>query len=110
MKTKFFTQHQNNSGGIFDHDPKVGIGYAVCVEAIDTDHADSRLGKIVGSYYASGDCPCCGERWSISFWDEDGADEPSNYSRPLRGGWGIPSYIHYLNGRIEERPDPDAKV
>jgi hypothetical protein len=100
---KFWTITQNNSGGIFDDDPEKGIGYAVCVEARTKDEAIGRLERIIDSYPASYDCPCCGDRWSVYFFDDEGDDEPSLFGEPLRGGWGIPSYVHFLDGRIEAR-------
>jgi hypothetical protein len=101
VKTRFFTVGQNNSGGNFDHVPDYGIGYKLCVEAVDAAHAQSRLDHILNSYPGRGyDCPCCGDRWSMWIDDEDGADRPESYGRPLAGGWGIPSYVHYLDGRI----------
>jgi len=103
--SKFWTIVQNNSGGIFDHDAEKGIGYGLCVEAVDQDHASGKLQRLVESYPASYDCSCCGDRWSIYFFGDDGTDEPELYGRPLEGGWGIPSYVHYLDGRIEPRTD-----
>jgi hypothetical protein len=105
VATKFWTVSQNNSGGIFDHDEAKGIGYALCVEAVDADHARSRMQAIVDGYPASYDCPCCGDRWSFWLYNDEGTDEPEIYDRPLAGEWGIPAYIHYLDGRIESRPD-----
>lgn len=105
VETRFWTVTQNNSGGIFDHDPAKGIGYALCVEAVDANHARGRMERIADSYPASYDCPCCGDRWSFYLYG-DGDEEPRLYSEPLRGGWGIPSYVHYLDGRIEERGAP----
>lgn len=85
-QTKFFTFIQNNSGGSFDHDAKAGIGYRVAIEAVDATHAKARASQI-GLYFngcdSGRDCSCCGE--------------------PLKGGWGIPSYVHYLDGRILAR-------
>lgn len=107
VETKFFTFDQNNSGGSFDHDEASGIGYRVCVEAVDAAHAISRA-QVIGVYFNGcddgRDCPCCGDRWSD--YVDGGTDEPTAYGdRPLAGGWGIPSYVHYLDGRIEARPD-----
>lgn len=100
VKTLFWATSQNNSGGIFDHNPEKGVGYLICVEAVDREHAKARIEKVIDSYPASYDCPCCGDRWSI-WLDDEGTEEPSYYDCPLTGGWGIPSYIHYLDGRIE---------
>ncbi len=105
VQTKFFTVGQNNSGGIFDHDHDKGVGYKICVEAVDETHAKARLREIIESYPASYDCPCCGDRWSLWFDDDDGTEEPEAYGKPLTGGWGTPAYVHYLDGRIEARPE-----
>lgn len=109
ITTRFWTFKQNNSGGIFDHDPDKGIGYAIAVEAVDLDHATARARKIVEIYPASYDCPCCGERWSLWVWPEDGEEVPELYGQPIRGGWGIPSYTHYLDGRVTEHPEVEAE-
>jgi len=107
METKFFTFDQNNSGGSFDHEPNNGIGYCVCVEAIDYVHANARAEQI-GVYFdgcdSGRDCDCCGNRWSRAYEYDNGDSEPTLYDKPLKGGWGIPSYVHYLDGRIEVRP------
>lgn len=96
----FWTITQNNSGGIFDHDPEKGIGYGLCVEACGREEAVRRINQITGSYDASYDCPCCGVRWSTYLYGEKGGSEPMLYGKPLEGGWGLPSYVHYLDGRI----------
>lgn len=104
VATRFYTVSQNNSGGGFDHNPAAGIGYAVCVEAVDEDHAKGRLRRITDYYAGKGyDCPCCGERWSLWIDEDDASEQPTMYGEPLKGGWGIPSYIHYLDGTIEAR-------
>jgi hypothetical protein len=101
---RFWTTYQNNSGGIFDHDAEKGIGYAICVEALDRADANRRLLAIIDSYPASLDCPCCGDRWSVWFYADDNGD-----TSPTEGSWPVPSYIHYLDGRIEARaPKPEA--
>lgn len=108
---KFFTFRQNNSGGSFDHDAALGIGITVFVQAVDASHAEARA-ELIGLYFngcADGtDCSCCGDRWSAPW--EDGAVEPSTYGDswvPVSEGheptldWGIPSYIHYLDGSFK---------
>ena len=101
----FFTFMQNNSGGSFDHQPESGIGYAVAIEAETADEANAKA-QLVGIYFdgvsAGRDCDCCGDRWDKA-WEDDGDDEPLMHGKPLVGGWGISSYIHYADGRIEER-------
>ncbi len=101
LTATFWTIGQNNSGGIFDHDAEKGIGYKICVEAYTKDEAEYQLACIINSYEASYDCPCCGDRWSIFLWKNEGTAVPEAYEKPLTGGWGLPSYVHYLDGRIE---------
>lgn len=108
IETRFWSVSQNNSRGVFDHDAEKGIGYALCVEAIDADDAKARLERIVSSYSQGPYCPCCGERWSIWFFDDEGSTAPELYGRPIAGGWGLPSYIHYFDGKIEECAEASA--
>lgn len=106
VTTRFFTFNQNNSGGSFDHDRHSGIGYNVVIEAIDEKDA-LRRAEDIGLYFngcdTGMDCSCCGDRWSD--WLDEGTEFPESYGKPVKGGWGIPSYIHYLDGTIEECPD-----
>lgn len=98
----FFTYDQNNSGGSFDHQPKQGIGYLVCVEAASAADAD-RKAEAIGLYFngcAVGmDCECCGDRWYPAYGDGD--ETPLQYGSPIKGERGFPSYIHYADGRVE---------
>jgi hypothetical protein len=111
VATLFWTFHQNNSGGSFHHDPISGIGYKVCVEAVDASHAIARaldIGLYFNGCAAGRDCKRCGDRWYDYMSDSDGTAEPEGYGSPLTGGWGIPSYVHYLDGRIELRAPVSA--
>ncbi len=112
MNTKWFYFYQNNSGGIFDHEPEHGIGCGLFIEANDRDHAIARA-EGIGLYFdgvAQGrDCDCCGDRWRTP-WNDDGTDKPSRYSeewRPVAEGeapdleWGIPLYIHEIGGAFK---------
>lgn len=105
--TKFWTYHQNNSGGSFDHYSKQGIGCCVAIEATDYQQANDRAENI-GIYFNGcndgRDCDCCGDRWYPAYADE-GTEEPEEYGKPLAGGWGISSYVHYLDGKIEAREE-----
>lgn len=103
----FYTFNQNNSGGVFRHDPIKGVGYAVSIEAVNAQQANAKAEEI-GIYFngcGNGiDCDCCGDRWYRA--DELDAEEtPTLYGAPLTGGWGYPSYIHYLNGKVEIRAE-----
>lgn len=99
----FFEYHQNNSGGSFDHSPRAGIGYLVVIEAASADEANTRA-ESIGLYFdgcAEGmDCDCCGDRWSRA-WRDEGTERPESYGRPVEGGWGLPAYVHYADGRVE---------
>lgn len=103
---QFYTFKQNNSGGSFDEDERAGIGYAVCIEAQSAAEANDRA-LAIGLYFdgsdSGADCPCCGDRWYPAYEDE-AEQRPSIYGRPLSGGWGHASYIHYADGRIERVP------
>lgn len=104
---KFFAFRQNNSGGTFDHDAEAGIGMTVFVQAVDSAHAEAR-GELIGLYFngvnEGRDCGCCGDRW---YGSDDGEDVPTLYGEkwsPVADGyeptlsWGLPSYIHYMDG------------
>lgn len=105
----FYRYHQNNSGGSFSHDERAGIGYEVAIEADSADEANFRAENIGLYFDGNGDCACCGSRWS-SAYDWLGVDpKPDDYSVAptftLRGGWGIPSYVHYKNGVVQKVED-----
>ena len=110
VTTKFYTFNQNNSGGLFEHDESAGIGYSVAIEATSAKDA-LRRAEDIGIYFngcdAGLDCSCCGDRWSDWMDESDGTETPTNgYGEgSFKGGWGIPSYIHYMDGRIEAVPD-----
>lgn len=108
----FFTFRQNNSGGSFDYDAERGISVVVVVEAESAAVAVARA-KNIGLYFdGTSDCPCCGNRWSEPWGDDDGADVPSYYDEPIncdefpeaRYRWMKPGdydgFIHYADGRV----------
>lgn len=115
----FFTFRQNNSGGSFDH-KKGKFGYAVIVEASCARKANGKA-RAIGLYFegvrAGKDCGCCGDRWYKA--DEDGDPEPSYYGTPIKqaavnknvlaGWWGLPIYVHYLDGRVEKYTHGNAQ-
>ncbi len=84
----FYHYSQNNSGGNFDYYPE-GIGLY---------------------FDGSGDCPCCGYRWS-EMWDEsEGKEVPTVYGVPVeeydpRDGikWidGYETFVHYADGSFK---------
>jgi hypothetical protein len=108
---RFFTYHQNNTGGSFQYDDERGIAEYVIVEAENAHKADERA-KNIGLYFGGeGDCCCCGDRWEPFYDDkyaESGDDEPSLYGDPILENrylyvWrreGPQAYIHYDGGDI----------
>lgn len=112
----FYLYAQNNSGGRFITDKKMGIANNVIIEAQSPRVADA-LAEDKGLYFngcAEGrDCDCCGDRWS-SAGDYDASEVPSVYGSEVvvvdgeglwesdfGGGWTEPDgYIHYLDGRV----------
>lgn len=106
--SKFYTFHQNNSGGHFVIDKDKGLTEVVIIEAHDYNHANS-LAKDYGIYFdgvrKGYDCECCGDRWN-DVWDEDdGYDFPSVYGKDCSEYDSFvkesPICIHYLNGTKE---------
>ena len=104
---------QNNSGGSFDHEESQGIGYGLFIEADSADEACVRA-ESIGLYFDGCDdgvdCDCCGDRWSRP-WREKGDCEPTMYGdkyRPINEGeapelvWGIPLYIHPVDGNFSK--------
>jgi hypothetical protein len=108
----FFTFRQNNSGGSFDHE-EGKFGYAAIIEASCARKANGKA-RAIGLYFDGirngKDCGCCGDRWGKA--DEEGEPEPRINGTPikqaavktctLRGWWGLPIYVHYLDGRVEK--------
>lgn len=84
---KFFTYHQNNSGGVFHSDEQVAP--VVIIEAESAYDAND-IALEVGIYFdGEGDCPCCGSRWQRAWDDEEGDDWPRIYGQ---------SPLHYVEG------------
>lgn len=94
---------QNNSGGVFDHDPEEGIGYSVYVEARDPTDANRRA-EDIGLYFegcdTGRDCRCCGNRWSRAEPGDEESVAPlaATDARLARIDWEIFSYAHPLEG------------
>lgn len=95
----FYTYTQNNSEGVMDHDPEHGIGHALCIEANSEGDAEKRLWKITGGYDQGPYCECCGPRWD--HYGPCVGKIPSHFGQPLASRYGIPAYVHFLDGRIE---------
>ena len=111
----FYTTSQNNSGGSFDFDKEEGVTRFIIVEADNVKEAEAKLESILDSYPQGGDCPCCGDRWWVSFNECDGKEAPSVYGRPVEDyvkgvdqtfhlnwmGAGFEACVHYKDGRKE---------
>jgi hypothetical protein len=82
----FFTYRQNNSFGKFDADDKVAV--YVIIEADSAKEADQRAQDWAGIYFNGCDqgidCPCCGDRWSEAWDDNEGTEEPTIYGEPAQ--------------------------
>ena len=94
---KFYTFHQNNSGGSFIKNDK--LDEFVVIEANDYKHANERATEI-GLYFsgvrAGIDCDCCGDRWAEQY-DEDGTESPEIYGETVdASGEKENTKIHYL--------------
>lgn len=111
--SKFYQYSQNNSGGRFHEDASAGITHFVIIEAENIAHANSRAEEIGLYFDGSGDCECCGSRWSEKYeWDDfdDSDPVPSLYTVDVSSGIYVPdhyipwtkveAYIHYLDGRV----------
>ena len=102
--SKFYTVHQNNSGGYFMLDEAAGIGHYIIIEANNIDECLSRLKHITREFTEY--CECCGERWMDYFDEEDGMEVPMiHYEKVedyIKGKSGRIAYIHKLDGSIEK--------
>ena len=108
VPSKFYTFRQNNSFGRFDYDAGRGISVNVIVEADSVDDANSRAERIGLYFDGSGDCQCCGNRWSEQYeWQgkDSGDEKPALYgvavkAEDLVSSPDVDSYIHYKNGQV----------
>lgn len=113
----FFTFRQNNSGGSFDFSRD--LGHFVVVEADNAAAANARA-ETLGIYFdGSGDCPCCGNRWSEQWDDDEGTktpevcgQAPKDYMASEAMIWAEDDeaeiVIHYADGRVEKFENPNA--
>jgi hypothetical protein len=115
---------QNNTGGSFVEDDRVGS--YVWVEAASADEANSRA-EGVGIYFDGCDngmdCSCCGDRW-YPVWKDDGSDKPELYGKRVtrRKGSvvmdgfssslheGTTLHLYYKNGTHERIYTQGGKV
>lgn len=66
MGTKFYLFRQNNSGGYFIRDRKLGVDANMLIEASSEVDAEDIFAKIEDEYGMEAFreyCDCCGERW-----------------------------------------------
>lgn len=101
VKTKFFEFSQNNSGGLFDIDDERGIGPKVWIEAVDTEHANSRavgLGIYFDGVEDGSDCECCGDRWHPAYGD--GSATP-DINAEYDFNWHNTVYVHGIDGAVK---------
>lgn len=111
---RFFEYDQNNSGGSFVFDERLGLSTRVFIQAKDAMEAN-REALGIGIYFdGDGDCSCCGNRWDeASSWSNDySAEELEAYledyvTGPYFTKWMEPGrpevFIHYMDGRIVGR-------
>ena len=104
MKTKFYLQQQNNSGGYWFQDDNVDV--FVFVEAKTVKQAIKKFKKICAPYMEY--CECCGYRWDFEYLGEhNGKDEPmifgENYKEFNNPFWCTngKAIIYYLDGTKE---------
>jgi len=108
VNTKFYEYSQNNSGGSFSNSEKEGIAEYVIIEALNSEHANTRAENI-GLYFDGcdngNDCSCCGDRWYRAD-ESDGSDVPSIYGKPLanteKSSYRECCFVHYLDGKFEK--------
>ncbi|MEW1550971.1 DUF7296 family protein [Streptomyces tsukubensis] len=110
----FYTFMQNNSGGSFHYSESAGISCVVIIEAHSADAANLRA-RNIGLYFDGiGDCPCCGDRWTLAYGSGD--ETPSVYDAPLSKykpilKWmanGYEAFIHYTDGSVVGMYGPEV--
>lgn len=102
-KLKFYTVHQNNSGGYYRINEDVDM--FVCVQAPNVEIAKDIFKRILKPYREF--CPCCGERWNDDYLcEENGSEVPTIYGEPYKkfkdSFWANGKIIiYYLDGNKE---------
>lgn len=97
---KWFRFGQNNSGGGWIENNDVQAD--VFIQAPNAETARELMRKIAEPYMEY--CPCCGERWSIEYVeDDDGYDVPTVYGASILDGYkrfmGGKAILHGWGGR-----------
>lgn len=105
IETKFFNFDQNNSGGYFVENEKLGVGPEIIIEAQNYNEAWNKLealGEQCSGFWNY--CDCCGERW-YKGWKEEGHDVPSIYNTPIENFKATDFreyvYVHYYDGTFK---------
>jgi hypothetical protein len=107
VKTKFYSFHQNNSGGSFITDDKVAE--YVIIEALNASHAN-QIAEDIGIYFNGCedgyDCECCGDRWYEAS-EYDAKESPMIYADPIEeykpifcNEGEVYCYVYYMSGLI----------
>jgi len=100
--SKFYIVRQNNSGGYWEIDEKIGLGHYLVFEAESGEHFEWRLEKFLDKT-PNNWCSCCGERWS--FCDSEDCElEGSVDDISLKDKWEKKHRVlgvHYLSGKVE---------
>lgn len=104
IETKFFTFHQNNSGGYFITDDEHGICETVIIEAVSANEAWNKLNKIgenVPNMHSF--CSCCGKRWHYCY--DEGTDQPEIWGESVETAkastFRNKTFVHYFDGTIK---------
>lgn len=100
VKLKWFCFDQNNSGGRFRVDEK--LGHYVFIQAESAEEAKEKAHDLLDASNEDS-CPCCGDRWYFWVDDSDGTDVPMIYGKPLEecGMTGREVRLHRFDGSIE---------
>jgi len=80
METKFYLFRQNNSGGYFLRDRKLGVDANMLIEAnseVDAEDIFAKIEDEYGEYSFNESCDCCGDRWYSHEPDEVFDDIPT---------------------------------
>lgn len=104
----FYRINQNNSGGKYIIDKKLGIGKDIFIEACtpkeawrkfeDLEEAYEKENKAAPYFHAA--CDCCGERWPDEVKDYHATTE-EKITNSVSGCKDEPSFVHYLDGTIK---------
>ena len=85
----FFTYRQNNSGGSFIENDKMGVFTIIeAANARDANRKAETIGMVFDGVAKEVDCECCGDRWREAD-DRDGNTVPTIYGEPYIGTDGL---------------------